>query len=74
MSKLIFGNRKIVSHTKEVAGGPDYVLHTFIEAYEELRRVCPRGDIMIYLSVEVDRAEDFGAVFEERLPDGRPLR
>lgn len=49
---------KIVSQKQEEAahgavGTDSYItLHTFVEAYTELRRVAPKGDLHIHLSIE----------------------
>lgn len=52
MSSLIYGIRKIVSQKNERASIPPLPALLFAEAYEELRRSCPEGDVTIYLYVE----------------------
>jgi len=38
--------------------GDESAMLLFAEAHAELRRVCPRGDLRIHLSVEADKPED----------------
>lgn len=45
---------KIVSLKQEQLAGYDIVALTFAEAYAELRRKCPTGDLHIHLRVEED--------------------
>ena len=62
MSKLIFGVTRIVLKRQEDLANFDLLTLTFAEAYFELRRACPRGDLRIHLSVEADTADGVGAV------------
>lgn len=65
MSKLVFGVTKIIPKVQEDAANFDLLTLTFAEAYFELRRACPRGDLRIHLSVEAATREDVGAVLED---------
>jgi hypothetical protein len=64
MGALIFGTTKVVTKLQEEHGGRELLLHTFVEAYEELRRAVPGGDLTIHLYVEAKSAESVGAVLE----------
>ncbi len=67
-SKLVFGVTKIVSKKQAdaaVVGAREFSLHYFIEAYEELRKACPGGDLRIHLSVEADSAKEVGVAYQE---------
>jgi hypothetical protein len=64
MSKLVFGIMKIVSFKQEQHATVDLPTATFAEAYAELRRACPRGDICIHLFIEANSAEEVGATYE----------
>lgn len=66
-SKLIFGVTRIVSWAEEARAvlPRELLLHRFAEAYEELRRIVPRGDLIIRLQVEADSAKEVGVVFED---------
>jgi len=65
MSKLVFGIRKIVSQVEEKNAKFDIVGLRFAEAYDELRKACPGGNLVIYLYVEANSAEEVGAKFED---------
>jgi len=65
MSKLMFGITKLVSKKQEDLAGFDLMALTFAEAYAELRRACPRGDLRIHLSIEADSAEEIGVVLDK---------
>lgn len=67
-SKLVFGVTKIVSKKQEDLASFDIVALTFAEAYAELRRACPLGDLRIHLYVEADSAAEVGVKFAEE-PD-----
>lgn len=71
MGKLIYGVTKIVSLRSEQQSidSRQLLAMTFVEAHEELRRVCPLGDLRIHLSVEVDSPEEAGVA---RATGGRP--
>lgn len=43
---------------EQAALGFDITTLEFIKAYEELRRLAPKGDLRITLSVDVDDAPD----------------
>lgn len=45
------GISRIVSQRQENSANFDLSGHTFAEAYKELRDVCPKGDLHIYLTV-----------------------
>jgi len=46
-------DRYIVQRQLDRAVHPqEFILHQFIEAYEELRRLAPRGDLLIHLVVK----------------------
>jgi hypothetical protein len=65
-SKLIFGVTKLVSeHEERLSNSRNVVLSRFTEAYEELRRACPKGTLRIHLSVEADSAAEVGVVFDD---------
>lgn len=69
MSKLLFGITKIVPQRAAeqfTSGERSLAELMFAEAYEELRRSVPRGDLIIRLQVEADSPEEVGAVLEER--------
>lgn len=74
MSSLIYGITKIVSERErqqsvDAAGGPLVVLQRFIEAYDELRRSAPKGDLKIHLYVEVEKEDMVTIVI-----NGEPVR
>jgi hypothetical protein len=58
---------KIVSLKQEQLAGYDIVALTFAEAYAELRRGCPTGDLHIHLHIDAPEEEP-----EE--PDQEPQR
>lgn len=43
---------KIVSQLEEEAARFDLAASTFATAYAELRRLCPRGDLHIHLTID----------------------
>ena len=57
---LIWGITKVVPKTQEDAANFDVLIYTFMEAYYDLRKSCPLGDLRIHLSVE-GSAEEVGA-------------
>lgn len=69
MSKLIFGITKIVSKKQEDLANYEILKLTFDEAYTQLRKMCPGGDLHIHLYVEADSAEKVGAVMEPKEDD-----
>lgn len=60
----VFGITKIVPKKQEDLAGFDLVSLTFTEAYAELRRVVPLGDLRIHLSAEAHSAAEAGVIFE----------
>jgi len=65
VSKLVFGTRRVVSKRMEDTANFDLPAQMFAEAYTELRRAVPKGDLIIHLYVEADSAEEVGARLEE---------
>lgn len=65
MSKLRFAVTKIVSKLEEDLANYDIVGVTFAEAYAELRKACPGGDLYIHLYVEADSAEQVGVKYDD---------
>jgi hypothetical protein len=65
VSKLVFGVSRIIAQDQEKAANYNLPLTTFAAAYDELRRVCPSGDIHIHLFVEADSAAEVGAVLHD---------
>jgi hypothetical protein len=55
---LVFGITKIISKKQEDLAGFELVALTCAEAYAELRRVCPLGDLRIHLSTEYDETSE----------------
>jgi ABC-type enterochelin transport system substrate-binding protein len=54
----MFEIRKIVSEVEEKNDKFDIVGLRFAEAYDELRKACPNGNLVIHLYVETDSIED----------------
>jgi hypothetical protein len=60
-SKLVFGVTRILPQLpQDEYQSRNTLIYTFMEAFEALRRQCPKGDIILNLRVEVDKPEDAG--------------
>ena len=60
MSKRVCAITKIIPKREREEARFDIAALTFAEAYTELQRVCPSGDLRIHLSIEADTLDEAG--------------
>ena len=57
-SPLVVSIARTIPQVEEPLGYTDLVFMTFKEAYEELRRLAPIGDLHLHLSIEYVPSDD----------------